>query len=49
MCTYKLVEKERETAGWKSWEEVRALARDRKKWKKISGAALCPTECEDDR
>ena len=28
------VEKERTMAGWKSWEEVRALAKDRDKWKK---------------
>ena len=34
------VEKERAMAGWKSWEEVRALAKDRDKWKK-SSAALC--------
>ena len=35
-------------AGWKSWEEVRALAKDRDKWKK-SSAALCATERKEDR
>ena len=42
------VEKERMTmAGWqwKSWEEARALAKDRDKWKK-SSATLCATEHE---
>ena len=35
-------------ADWKSWEEVRALAKDKDKWKK-STAALCATEREEDR
>ena len=39
------VEKERTVAGWKSWEEVRALAKDRDKWRK-SSAASCATERE---
>ena len=39
------VEKEREKTGWKSSEEVRALAKDRDKWKR-SNAALCATERE---
>ena len=43
-CT---VEKERTMVGWKSWEEVRALAKDRDKWKK-SSVALCATEHEED-
>ena len=42
------VEKERTKAGWKSWEDVRAMAKDRDKWRK-SSAALCATECEEDR
>ena len=42
------VEKERAMAGWKSWEEARALAKDRDKRKK-SSAALCATEREEDR
>jgi len=41
-------EKERAMAGWKSWEEVRALAEDRiPRWR--SSAALCATEREEDR
>ena len=44
-CT---VEKERTVAGWKSWEEAGALAKDRDKWRK-SSAALCATEREEDR
>ena len=35
-------------ADWKSWEEVRALAKDRDKWKKRN-AALCATERQEDR
>ena len=42
------VEKERTMAGWKSWEEARAMAKDRAKWRK-SSAALCATEREEDR
>ena len=42
------VEKERTMAGWKSWEEARALAKDRDKWKE-SSAAFCATECKEDR
>ena len=42
------VEKERAMAGWKSWKEARALAKDRDKWKR-SSAALCATEREEDR
>ena len=42
------VEKERTIVGWKSWEEARALAKDRDKWKK-SSSALCATEHEEDR
>ena len=42
------VEKERTKAGWKSWEEVRAMAKDRDKRRK-SSAALCATEREEDR
>ena len=42
------VEKERTKAGWKSWEEVRAMAKDRDKWRK-SIAALCVTERKEDR
>ena len=44
-CT---VEKERTVAGWKSWEEAGALAKDRDKWRK-SSAVLCATESEEDR
>lgn len=40
-------EKESTIAGWKSWEEARALAKDRSKWK--SSVALCATEREEDR
>ena len=39
---------ERAMAGWKSWEEARALAKDRNNWKK-SSAALRATGCEEDR
>ena len=42
------VEKERTMPDWKSWEEARAMAKDRDKWRK-SGSALCPTEREEDR
>ena len=42
------VEKERAIAGWKSWEEARALARDRDKWTR-SSVALCATERREDR
>ena len=42
------VEKERTKAGWKSWGEVRAMAKDRDKWRK-SSAALCAIEREEDR
>ena len=42
------VEKERTMAGWKSWEEARALAKDRDKCRN-SSAALCATEREDGR
>ena len=42
------VDKERTMAGWKSWEEARAMAKDRDKWRK-SSAALCATEREEDR
>ena len=42
------VEKERTMADWKSWQDVRAPAKDRDKWKK-SSAALCATEREEDR
>ena len=41
------VEKERTMAGWKFWEEARALAKDRDKRRK-SSAALCATEREED-
>ena len=34
------VEKERTKAGWKSWEEVRAMAKDRDKWRKSSAALI---------
>ena len=44
---HRTVEKEMEMAAWKSWGEVRALAKD--KWKKISSAALCTTAREEDR
>ena len=37
------VEKERTMAFWKSWEEARALAKDRDKWRK-SSVALCAIE-----
>ena len=40
-------EKESTIAGWKSWEEARALAKDGSKWK--SSVALCATEREEDR
>ena len=40
-------EKESTMADWKSWEEARALAKDRSKWK--SSVALCATEREEDR
>jgi len=42
------VEKERAMAGWKSWEEARALAKNRSKSKR-SSVALCTTEHEEDR
>ena len=42
------VEKEKTMAGWKSWEEARAMAKDKDKWRK-SSAALCATEREEDR
>ena len=42
------VEKERTLAGWKSWKEVRAMAKDRDKWRK-SSAAICATERAEDR
>ena len=40
---HRTMEKERTMAGWKSWEKVRALAKDRDKWKK-SSVVLCATE-----
>jgi len=36
------VEKERSEAGWRSWEEVRVAAADRKKWR-VTADALCAT------
>ena len=42
------MEKEGTKAGWKSWEEVKAMAKDRDKWRK-SSTALCVTEREEDR
>jgi len=44
-CT---VEKDWTMASWKSWEEVRALAKDRDKWKK-GAASQSLTEREEDR
>ena len=41
------VEKEREEAGWKSWNEVRIVAADREKWKR-SVKALCAMRREAD-
>ena len=34
-------------ADWKSWEEARALAKDRDKWKR-SNVPLCEKEREED-
>ena len=42
------VEKERAMAGWKSWEEVRTLAKDRDKWKKSSYAQQSAMRIDDD-
>ena len=42
------VERERTEAGWKSWDEARAAAADRKKWRD-SVKALCATRREADR
>ena len=42
------VEKERAMAGWKSWEKVKALAKDGSKWKK-SSAALSTMDRKEDR
>ena len=42
------VEKERENLGWRSWNEARAIAKDRDKWKK-SVEALCASRHEEDR
>ena len=42
------VGRERTMADWKCWEEARALAKDRDKWRK-SSAPLCATEREEDR
>lgn len=42
------VEKERAEVGWKSWEEARVAARDRRKWRETADA-LCATGREGDR
>ena len=42
------VEKERQEAGWKSWEEVRTAATNRGEWKS-SAKALCATRHKEDR
>ena len=42
------VEKGRDEAGWRSWNEVRTVAADRERWKS-SVKALCATRHEVDR
>ena len=42
------VEKERDEAGWRSWNEVRTVAADRERWKS-SVKALCATRHKVDR
>ena len=44
----RMIEKEREEGGWKSWEEVRKDAVSREKWRHIT-VALCTTRCEVDK
>ena len=44
----RMIEKEREGGGWKSWEEVRKDAVNREKWRHITDD-LCTTGCEVDR
>ena len=41
------VEKERQEAGWRSWEEVRTAATNREEWRS-SVKALCATRHEKD-
>ena len=41
------VEKERQKAGWRSWEEVRTAATNREEWRS-SVKALCATRHEKD-
>lgn len=42
------VEKERDEAGWKSWEEARVEACDRKQWQK-GIKVLCAKEFKEAR
>ena len=44
----KTVEKERKNAGWTTWNQVRTIAMDRKKWRE-QVEALCATRHEADR
>ena len=44
----RMIEKEREEGGWKSWEEVRKDAVNREKWRHIT-EALYTTGCEVDK
>lgn len=44
----RMVEKERNNMGWKSWEAAAKEAADRKRWKELC-SALCPTRGEEDR
>jgi hypothetical protein len=44
----KTVEKERREDGWGSWDEVRAVAADRERWRSYV-KALCATRNEEDR
>ena len=42
------VEKERKELGWNTWEEARAVAVNRDRWRSLT-EALCTTRCEEDR
>ena len=42
------VEKERKELGWNTWEETRAVAVNRDRWRSLT-EALCTTRCEEDR
>ena len=42
------VEKERKELGWNTWEEARAVAVNRDRWRSLT-EALCTTRCKEDR